>query len=174
MIEHTTPLDAATLRFNATGAADAPMPQAPVLQDLLRYWQSKLGDDGSLPGRAALDPLELRGLLPHIYLIDVLPGTVPDRLRFRVRLLGDRHVEVYGLGLVGKVIDDVFPPAVAAEFNRLYGAVVRRRMPIVNRGQVSWIRNKEWLHYEGLHAPLAADGKTIDTIFGAGAFIGLD
>ncbi|MBS4047748.1 MAG: PAS domain-containing protein [Alphaproteobacteria bacterium] len=174
MTDPAAPLDAASLRFNATGAADGPEPQSPALLALLRYWQSKCKADGRLPGRSDLDPLELRTLLPHIYLIDVLPGTVPDRWRFRVRLLGEKHVEVYGPGMVGKVIDDVFPPAVAAEFNRLYATVVRRRGPVVNRGRVSWLRNKEWLEYEGMHAPLASDGVTIDCIFGTGAFVGLD
>jgi hypothetical protein len=164
------PLEAASLRFNATGAAE--MPQTPVLQELLRYWRSKCRAD-RLPGRADIDPLELRGWLPNIYLIDVLPGD-EDALRFRVRLLGEKHVEVYGPGLVGKVFDDIFPPAVAAEFNRLYAAVVRRRVPVTNRGKVSWLRNKDFLEYEGLHAPLASDGSTIDCIFGAGAFVGMD
>lgn len=167
------PLDAASLRFNATGAADGPEPQSPALLALLRYWQSKRRGE-SLPGRTDLDPLEMRGLLPHVYLIDVLPAEVPDRWRFRVRLLGEKHVEVYGPGMVGKVIDDVFPPAVAAEFNRLYAAVVRRRAPVVNRGRVSWLRNKDFLEYEGMHAPLASDGTTIDCIFGTGAFVGYD
>lgn len=171
------PLDAASLRFNATGAADGPEPQSPALLALLRYWQSKCRGD-TLPGRTDLDPLEMRGLLPHVYLIDVLPSSVPgdapDRWRFRVRLLGEKHVEVYGPGMVGKVIDDVFPPEVAAEFNRLYAAVVRRRAPVVNRGRVSWLRNKEFLEYEGMHAPLASDGRTIDCIFGTGAFVGYD
>src|SRR3546814_145257 len=105
---------AASLRFRETGSAASDMPQAPVLQSLLAYWQSKCGPGGRLPGRRDLDPLELRGLLPNIYLIDVLP----DR-RFRIRLLGEAHVEVYGTGKVGRIIDDIFPPAVAAEFNRL-------------------------------------------------------
>ncbi|MEK9968632.1 MAG: PAS domain-containing protein [Ferrovibrio sp.] len=178
MSDPTAPLEAASLRFDATGAVDAQDLHSPLLQELLRYWQSKCGAPkngmpGRLPGRADIDPLELRGLLPNIYLIDVLPGD-PDALQFRVRLLGEKHVEVYGPGLVGKVIDDIFPPAVAAEFNRLYAVVVRRREPVTNRGKVSWLRNKEWLEYEGLHAPLASDGTTIDCIFGAGDFVGLD
>lgn len=174
MTDPAAPLDAASLRFNATGAADGPEPQSPALLALLRYWQSMLTADGRLPSRADLDALQMRSLLPHVYLIDVLPGGMPDRWRFRVRLLGEKHVEVYGPGLVGKVIDDVFPPAVAAEFNRLYATVVRRRGPVVNRGRVSWLRNKEFLEYEGLHAPLASDGVSIDCIFGAGAFVGMD
>ena len=173
MSEPVAPLEAASLRFNATGAAATPEPQSPLLLELLRYWQSKCR--GSLiPARTDLDPLELRALLPNNYLIDVLPGDVADSWRFRVRLLGERHVEVYGPGLVGRVIDDIFPPAVAAEFNRLYAAVVRRRMPVINCGKVSWLRNKEFLEYEGLHAPLASDGSSIDCIFGAGAFVGMD
>ncbi len=172
MTDPSAPLYAASLRFAATGSS-RPEPKSPVLLALLRYWQS-LCRDGRLPGRADLDPLEMRGLLPHIYLIDVLPGERPDRWRFRVRLLGEKHVEVYGPGLVGKTTDDIFPAAVAQDFNRLYAAVVRRRMPVVNHGRVSWIRDKDWLEYEGLHAPLASDGTTVDCIFGAGAFVGLD
>jgi hypothetical protein len=156
---------AAALRFRQTGSDGADMPRAPVLQTLLAYWRSKCHADGRLPGRQDLDPLELRDLLPNIYLIDVLPEE-----RFRIRLLGEAHVEVYGRGKVGKVIDDIFPPPVAAEFNRLYAAVVRRRVPVINRGQVTWMESHSWMHYEGLHAPLASDGVTIDCIFGAGAF----
>lgn len=158
---------AAGLRFRDTGSAASDMPQAPVLQKVLAYWQSKCGPGGRLPGRRDIDPLELRGLLPSIYLIDVLPDE-----RFRIRLLGEAHVEVYGTGKVGRIIDDIFPPAAAAEFNRLYAAVVRRRAPVINRGQVTWLESHSWMHYEGLHAPLATDGSTIDCIFGAGAFTG--
>jgi hypothetical protein len=157
---------AAALRFRETGSA-ADRPQSPLLQDLLTYWQSKCRPGGRLPGRRDLDPLELRAWLPAIYLIDVLPGE-----RFRIRLLGEAHVEVYGHGKVGRRIDEAFPPAAAAEFNRLYAAVVRRRAPLVNRGQITWLESYSWMHYEGLHAPLAADGIAIDCIFGAGVFAG--
>ncbi len=160
------PEEAAALRFRDAGAG-AEIPRAPLLQDLLAYWQSKCPGDGRLPRRADIDPLELRGLLPSIYLIDVLPAG-----KFRIRLLGEAHVAVYGPGLVGRIIDDIFPPEPAAEFNRLYAAVVRRRGPVVNRGQITWWSNREWMRFEGLHAPLADDGVTIDTIFGAGAFEG--
>jgi hypothetical protein len=156
----------AALRFRETGSAPT-QPQAPVLRRLLAYWQSKCPADGRLPGRRDLDPLELRDLLPSIYLIDVLPAD-----RFRIRLLGETYVEVYGPGKVGHVIDEVFPPPAAAEFNRLYAAVVRRRAPIVNRGQITWLESHSWMHFEGMHAPLATDGITIDAIFGAGTFTG--
>lgn len=171
MTDPAAPLDAASLQFDATSAADGSEPHSPVLLTLLRHWRS-IGHGAMLPGRADLDPLEMRGLLPHVYLIDVLPGERADRWRFRVRLLGEKHVDIYGPGLVGRMIDDIFQPAVAAEFNRLYAVVVRRRAPVVNRGRLSWLRHKEFLEYEGLHAPLASDGVTIDCIFGAGDFDG--
>lgn len=155
---------AAALRFRNAGVG-AESPHAPILKTLLAYWHSKCPPDGRLPGRADIDPLELRGLLPNIYLVDVLAEG-----KFRIRLLGEAQVAVYGPGLVGRLIDDIFPPEPAAEFNRLYSAVVRRRAPVINRGQVTWWNNREWMRYEGLHAPLAADGVTIDTIFGAGTF----
>lgn len=155
---------AAALKFREAGGGDA-LPNAPILRHLLAYWQSKCGPDGRLPSRADIDPLDLRGMLPNVYLIDVLPDG-----KFRVRLLGEAHVAVYGPGLVGRIIDDIFPPHSAAEFNRLYAAVVKRRSYLINRGQITWWQNREWVRFEGLHAPLADDGTTIDCIFGAGAF----
>lgn len=156
---------AAALRFREAGQAGTETPRAPMLQTLLGYWQSKCPGDGRLPQRADIDPLELRGLLRNIYLVDVLPEG-----QFRIRLLGEAHVAIYGPGLVGRIIDDIFPPDSATLFNSLYAAVVRRRAPILNRGQITWWSNHEWMRYEGLHAPLAGDGLAIDTIFGAGAF----
>lgn len=156
----------AAFGLRATGATDRTVPKSPVLQKLLAYWQSKCRD-GRLPGRADIDPLDLRELLPFVYLIDVLPDGI-----FRIRLLGEEHIAVYGHGLVGRTIDEAFRPAVAAEFNRLYAAVVRRREPVLNRGQVTWMPHRAWMHYEGLHAPLASDGAAVDTIFGAGDFTG--
>lgn len=155
---------AAALKFREAGAGNL-LPNAPILHRLLAYWQSKCGSDGRLPSRTDIDPLDLRGMLPNIYLIDVLPDG-----KFRLRLLGEAHVAVYGHGLVGRIIDDIFPPHSAAEFNRLYAAVVKRRTYLINRGQVTWWQSHEWLRFEGLHAPLASDGVTIDCIFGAGAF----
>lgn len=152
------------LQFRNTGDA-AVIPRAPELRALLAYWQSKCGADGRLPSRRQIDPVELRSLLPHVYLIDVLPDEV-----FRVRLLGEVHVAVYGSGLIGRTIDEIFPPVHAAEFKKLYTAVLRRRGPVVNGGQVFWWRNKEWLPFEGLHMPLAGDGRNIDMIFAGGVF----
>lgn len=153
------------LRFRGASPKQIEEPQAAVLKALLAYWQSKCGADGRLPSRRQIDPVELRHLLPHVYLVDVLHGE-----SFRIRLLGEIHVAIYGSGLVGRLIDDIFPPEHAAEFNRLYKAVLRRRAPVVNGGQVFWWRNKEWLPFEGLHMPLASDGKEIDTIFAGGVF----
>lgn len=160
---HSDAIDA--LQFRDAGEMAAPMPQAAQLRALLAYWQSKCRPDGGLPGRAQIDPLELRGLLPYIYLIDVLPGEM-----FRIRLLGEVHVAIYGNGLLGRTIEEIFPPEHGAEFNRLYRAVLRRRGPVVNGGQVFWWRNKEWLPFEGLHMPLASDGATIDMILAGGVF----
>ena len=92
---------AAALKFREAGGAGNVLPNAPILRRLLAYWQSKCGPDGRLPSRADIDPLDLRSMLPNIYLIDVLPDG-----KFRLRLLGEAHVAVYGHGLVGRIIDD--------------------------------------------------------------------
>lgn len=155
----------ASLRYRDTAAEAGARPRSAILCQLLDYWLSKCGPDGRLPGRRDLDPLELRGLLPYIYLVDVAaPGV------YRLRLLGSVHAAVYGDGHTGKTMEEIFLPEHVTAFNAMYNAVVRRRQPIVNRGQLVWWKNKEWIRFEGLHAPLAGDGTTIDTIFAAGVF----
>lgn len=146
-------------------AAVIPKPRHPLLQRGTAYWRSKLKPDGRLPGRADIDPLEMRAFLSHVFLIDVL-----DAETYRVRLLGSVLSELYGGSFAGRALEDAVADKEALEsFRKLYRHVSRNRAPVFNTGHVFWLRDRTWLEFEGAQLPLAADGRNVDMIFGIAA-----
>lgn len=143
-------------------------PRHPLLVQLRDYWQGKCGPDGRLPGRADIDPLELRSLLPQIFLIDaaLLPDGSHD---YRVRLMGTAHSGIYGDGHVGKRLQDMFGDY-APVFTTLYDQICRAPRCYSNEGRIFWWRNAEFIAFEGFHAPLASDGRQVDMVLGAAVF----
>src|SRR3546814_5225682 len=66
----------------------------PVMQAGLAYWQAAAPEPDLLPGRQHIDPAGMPTLLPHVWLMEILPplpDTTVPRLRFR--LVGS-HVEI--------------------------------------------------------------------------------
>jgi hypothetical protein len=134
----------------------------PKIRAVHEYWHSIHPGDGRLPGRAALDPLAIAPILPHVMLIDV-DGRPP---RFRYRLIGTRMVDALGGDFTGQWLDEAHlkPGSPAPQFPS-YIAVAVTGQPEWRRGPphfASYIdRCKE---LERLFLPLAADGRTVDMI----------
>lgn len=64
----------------------------PLLRSVHAYWDGKRRGR-RMPARADLDPAEIKLLLPHLVLMDVLRDASPDwPLDFRYRLIGT-HVD---------------------------------------------------------------------------------
>ena len=76
----------------------------PEFTELLRYWESRRHGD-RLPARADIEPLELRGLLPHLLLLEV--ERAGDRLRFRFRVAGTAFTTLIGRDVTGLHIDEL-------------------------------------------------------------------
>jgi hypothetical protein len=72
---------------------------------LYDYWRSKHHEDGSLPTRGDIDPLEIPDLLAWIWMVDIHR----DPTRFKFRLFGTRHVEAMGKDVTGQWIDEAYP-----------------------------------------------------------------
>ena len=85
----------------------------PDLVLALEYW-GRLCDGRRLPPREALDPADIKPLLPRVMLVDVLPGKPP---RFRYRLSGTAICNVHGGDLKDLFPEDMQPP----EYGRLVG-----------------------------------------------------
>lgn len=105
----------------------------PKFRDLLAYWERKRGPR-AMPRRADIDPLELKGHLGSLVIVEVLPE--PHRYRFR--LVGTRVVEAYGRDSTGKTVEEAFAadPAGRDFLLELFGAIVERRAVVRASGPI--------------------------------------
>ena len=96
----------------------------PDLVLAIEYWD-RLCDGRRLPPRSALDPAEIKSLLPRVMLVDVVPGEPP---RFRFRLSGTGIGNAHGRDLKNLYAEDLQPP----EYGRLVG---RHYLECYERGE---------------------------------------
>lgn len=130
---------------------------------LYEYWNGKRGDR-AFPGRGDIDPLELGGhLLPHVFLIDVLPGAESGAPQFRFRLTGTRVDEIHGQPLTGRSTRDIRTPEIAQAAERQCRQVVQRREPGCDHVMLL-ARDGSFWHFERLMLPLSDDGRTISML----------
>ena len=133
--------------------------------ELLAYWTGKKAL-GLLPGRADIDPGDLKRLLPTVSLIDVRRSGGPSRaFEYRLRLAGTGLYRIYGGEITGKGLDEVYPGEVGAQWRRELDAVVADRKPAVGVHSFSW-RGASHLSTMWMRLPLASDGREVDMILG--------
>lgn len=134
--------------------------RSPLHQEAYRYWCSKKSG-GLLPGRDAIDPLELPSVLPWLNLVDIVRDG--KNYRFRHRLVGTGLVERFGRDATGAWFEDIYDPEIAGDHLKSY-------VDLVNKGCVEYARTampipeKNFITYQRLALPLATDGVTIDMI----------
>jgi hypothetical protein len=134
---------------------------------VLAYWNDKRRGR-PMPARADVDPLELKAILRHIFMIDVLPGEA----EFRFRLIGTAITERYGRDSTRKMVREVYAsadPAIAAWYTAMLAAVTKSRRPVLGGGPLLMVR-KDFVSFRALHLPLSDDGDSVNVIFGATDF----
>jgi len=159
-----------------TAPADLP-PQGPIteaeldsrLRDLLAYWRGKRdmhGDGRRYPARADIDPLDLRGLLGNINLIDVVRGAAGTKPRFRYRLFGSEFVFYHGGDLTGVWVDEIPNPVYREQLDALYTHVIATgATPMVS---YDYLLESRRHRFQAIILPLAGDGETVDMILSSG------
>lgn len=140
-----------------------------LLRQGYRYWDGKRAGR-AMPARSDIDPVEIRALLPHVVLIDVLGEPSAGSLDFRYRLLGtavEAHLSNRYTGLKMSEIPHQRPPS------RLWSnfqAVVVSRQPLVT--QVPYIGpHKDFLAAQDLITPLSSGGSKVDMLFNLVDFV---
>lgn len=128
----------------------------PMLRQLLAYWESR-AEAGRLPGRRNIDPLDIPRLMPHLALLDILRDP-PD---YRYRLTGTGFVEAIGHDRTGARAREIFSGPALEQTVRLIGRLIETRAPLAFEGTLYWL-NKDYLRFQTLCLPLAADGETVD------------
>lgn len=127
------------------------------LRQLYDYWRGKA--NGRLPARADIDPVDVPHLLPYVFMIDV--ERAPRRFRFR--LIGTQICAWAGRDVTGVYLDDpTYGPR---------GAIIQSQYAeVVDRGVAYYIEQpaarpeRDYIFYERLVLPLAADGSRIDVL----------
>jgi len=136
----------------------------PLLRQAHDYWLAKRGNR-PMPGRADLDPAEIKPLLPNLVLMDVLRDAKPGwPLDFRYRVIGtaiDAMMNGRYTGLCMSTLAHQQPGS--RLWSSLEHVTVTRR-PQINR--VPYVGpHKDFLSVIDMVMPLSADGETIDMLF---------
>ena len=141
--------------------ADAPPPAADArVRQLHRYWREIHPPGGGLPGRQHLDPTDIPALLPFVWLADVQRAP----LRFRYRLLGTEHRQVFGRDYTGWWLDEVHAGFDTAPAYHQYLAAVEQGRVAYRRGHTLIMLPEDYRSIERLMLPLARDGETVDML----------
>lgn len=128
------------------------------LAEGLAYWR-QLRRGRPMPSRTDIDPVDLRGMLPYVYLLDVEGPS-----RYRYRLIGQNIVDNLGHNATGLLADEALFGEGLAEILRMYDFVAANGAPVLNRGRAFWV-DFSWRRYVSLLMPLSSDGRTVDRIF---------
>ena len=133
-------------------------PRSASLVELQAYWLKKKGTQAA-PPRSAIAPEEIRHLLPHILLIDV----VGDPPRFRARLVGSALVTAYGEEVTGKFGDEIDLNGVAPDLMAFVETAARTCKPQFLLAEYTKGSGRH-LKYEQIILPLSEDGETVSML----------
>jgi hypothetical protein len=128
------------------------------LISLYAYWNAKRGSR-EMPGRADVDPAELKSHLPLLCLIDV----VPDARRYVYRLVGTREAEMRGRDPTGRAVTEAYYAESAGDTTDYLDQVLATRRPVLYRGTYHPFPTRTETG-EVLFLPLSRDGRAIDMI----------
>ena len=123
---------------------------------LLNLWSEKCVGD-NLPSRSDFHPTEMRHQLPYIMLVD-LPE---DPAQASVRLVGTGIVEATGREMTGGRLSEVRGAATLLE--RVKWIVENKRPYLTRNVPLFWV-HRDYISYDGLGLPLAADGVTVNML----------
>jgi hypothetical protein len=136
----------------------------PVLRAVLDYWERRRGAR-AMPRRRDIDPAELRQVLPHIQITEVIDGGA----RFRYRLVGTAIVEAFGAEFTGKYVDELVSGERDSFVHACYRAVCAARRPAFVRSKYITTKDID-LTANRVLAPLSEDGEQVSQILGALTF----
>lgn len=134
--------------------------QSKEIAEFHRLWRA-LSKNGELPDRKQLDPLDLKSILPHVFIIGV---SYEPRPRFTYRLVGTQIVETLGRDSTGMSLEEIH--ATTPEVIQSLVSAIDSRRPLRTFGSVSWI-DKEYLDFETGVFPFLTDGDRIGQLAGA-------
>jgi hypothetical protein len=131
-----------------------------MIQFLVGYWNRIRPATELLPGRQDFDPLDVPGLLPNIYLLEVYtPGP-----RFRFRVVGEAIVNSGAPGRRGRFVDEIPETGAKPSLHDTLLALYASRQPAYYKGPPTLVHESWVAQLEGVMLPMAANGVDVDHV----------
>jgi hypothetical protein len=148
----------------------APATAVRAHEEVFAYWAA-LREGPRLPGRAQIDPDDIKRHLPQVSLIDVIKDPETGERGYRQRLAGTGLYGVYGREITGQNIDDIYNTSAAGYWREELDKVVEAGRPGVGFHSLAW-RGQSHMSLLWLRLPLASNGSDVDMILGYDALVG--
>jgi len=129
--------------------------QSPRIRQLHDYWKSKCSDV-ALPPRSAIEPAEIRPLLPFLILAELTPR--PFGIAYR--LVGTAVARWHGDDFTGRDHRSVASLAESG-IEESYQRVFETAAPVFGRTAL-YAGDQSWIGFDYAIFPLSDDGKTVN------------
>jgi hypothetical protein len=129
--------------------------QAPRIRQLHDYWKSKCNDVVP-PPRSAIEPAEIRPLLPYL----ILSELTAEPFRIAYRLVGTAVVRAHGSDFTGRDHGAV-ASLVDSGIDESYRDALATRAPVFGRTGL-YAGDQSWVSFEYGIFPLSDDGVTVN------------
>ncbi|WP_417729663.1 PAS domain-containing protein [Roseovarius sp.] len=134
----------------------------PAVRDFYEYWLRLAGENGALPARRQIDPVEIWPHIGKIAIAELYRDGVFDPW---YRLVGANVSELAGRFLKNCLYRDIYSKEQAEQLGALYHEIMQDKLP---RYEVSSIKlpDREFMKIARLMAPFASDHQNVDVIVG--------
>lgn len=142
----------------------------PRLRGLVDYWAEKSAGR-CCPARSDLDPLDLKPLLGHLLMVDVLRQEDGAAYRLRYRLFGTEFIFYHGRDLTGRWLDEIENAVFRDELLGFYSTVIAdRRMQTLSYDYVldHGLTEKGRQRFQAVLLPLSKNASEVDIVLGCG------
>jgi hypothetical protein len=129
------------------------------IRALFDYWKSKCNDVVP-PPRSAIEPAEIRPLLPYLLLAEVSDPTGGSPLRIAYRLVGTQVVRWHGEDFTGRDHGAVASLA-GSGIDESYRQACATKAPVFGRTAID-AGDQSWITFEYAVFPLSDNGKTVN------------
>jgi hypothetical protein len=119
------------------------------------YWQSRCSDVVP-PPRSAIEPADIRALLPYL----VLSELTPDPFRITYRLVGTAVVRAHGEDFTGRAHDQV-ASLLDSGIDDAYRGMLGAARPVYGETGL-YIGDASWVAFEYALFPLSDDGVAVN------------
>ena len=139
---------------------------SPKIRQLLHYWV-KINASGRMPTREIVDVFQVSGLLPYVWIIDVVRN---PRVRFRFGTIKTHVHRAAAQEAAARYVDETEPKADTKMLCDYFHRVVAEERPLFRRGRPILPWRSHFRIQQSLYLPLADKAHQVDAILAISLF----